>query len=98
MVNEYLPIVKAKYSHPASSEGGMRPIPSSWTREEQMYAAYHDWKPDVPEIVLKLYPSHLHIDIIARAQVRTRVSFVFIAIIDVLLIVLVGQGFRAKDD
>jgi hypothetical protein len=69
MANEYMPVLKAKFRHPASAEGGNHSNPSEWSREQQMYAAYHDWKPDTPEIVLKLYPSHLHIDLVARAQV-----------------------------
>ena len=69
MATEYMPAVKAKYPHSASAGGGNCGDEATWTKEQEMYARYHDRSASDPEIALQLYPSHLHIDIIARGQV-----------------------------
>jgi hypothetical protein len=62
-----MPSVRARFPNPAEAPDSN---PDTWTPSQRIHASYHDWSPDLPEIMTDLYPSHLHIDIVARGQVR----------------------------
>ena len=59
---EWRPALCARYPEPAGE-------PATWSRVEQEYHAYHHPDYFCPE-PYELYPSHLHIDLLPRAQGR----------------------------
>ncbi|MFM7751086.1 MAG: GNAT family N-acetyltransferase [Opitutaceae bacterium] len=61
-VDEWLPPLRAR--HPAPSGPA-----SAWSRDEQLWNLYHHPELFVPEPYAN-YPSHLHIDLLPRAQGR----------------------------
>lgn len=61
--SEYAPRVRAEFPLPEGDE-------ASWTPSQRVHANYHRDKPFLPPSFADLYPSHLHIDLIERAQGR----------------------------
>ncbi|MDQ3398117.1 MAG: GNAT family N-acetyltransferase [Deinococcota bacterium] len=59
-VNAWLPKIREQYPEPAGD-------PGAWTPTERLAHSFHHPKVDVLE-ELKGYPSHLHIDLLPRAQ------------------------------
>ena len=64
MAVEYLPEVCAAFPRPPEAEDD----PADVSRSRSLHRAYHDFKPDLPPALVKLYPSHLHIDLMPHAQ------------------------------
>jgi ribosomal protein S18 acetylase RimI-like enzyme len=64
--------------------------PKTWTRDEQIYHEIHHPQLEVYE-VLEPYPSHLHIDLLPRAQGQGNGK----RMINILLEVLKAKGSRA---
>lgn len=60
--SEWLPRLHSRYPAPASE-------PATWTATERLYHRLHHPGSDLPE-ALRAYPSHLHIDLLKRAQGR----------------------------
>ena len=60
MVNEWLP--ELCQAHPAPTGD-----PAKWTPTEQLYFEYHNYQVYYPP-AFHAYPSHAHIDLLARAQ------------------------------
>ncbi len=59
---EWLPRLRPRYPAPSGE-------PASWSATEQLYHRLHHPGSDLPE-ALRTYPSHLHIDLLERAQGR----------------------------
>jgi ribosomal protein S18 acetylase RimI-like enzyme len=73
LVNEWLPKLKEQYPEPTGD-------PDGWTPTERLAHSFHHPDVDVLE-VLERYPSHLHIDLLPRAQGRgngTRLMHTFL--------------------
>lgn len=60
LAQQWLPPLQAQYPDPQGD-------PENWTRDEKAYHNLHHPKLDLPP-ALKPYPSHLHIDLLPRAQ------------------------------
>ena len=60
--HEWLPGLRARFPAPSGD-------PAPWTRVQQVYQLYHHPEYFIPEPYAK-YPSHLHIDLLPRAQGR----------------------------
>jgi ribosomal protein S18 acetylase RimI-like enzyme len=60
--DEWLPTLQARYSEPQGDA-------STWSRTERLYHQVHHPRTDFPP-ELRDYPSHLHIDLLPRAQGR----------------------------
>jgi ribosomal protein S18 acetylase RimI-like enzyme len=79
-LNEWLPPLRAAHPEPTGN-------PSGWTRDQQAWNLYHH-----PEIfwlrAYEHYPSHLHIDLVARAQGQGLGH----AMMKMLLDALIGRG------
>jgi GNAT superfamily N-acetyltransferase len=78
-----LPPLQKLYPDPKGDE-------TIWTRDEQIYHEIHHPKTDVYK-VLERYPSHLHIDLVSRAQGQGNGK----KMMQVLLETLKGQGSKA---
>lgn len=63
MGSEYLPKVRAKIPRPADAAEG-----STLTPTQRIHREYYEWDGSLPTVLTQLYPSHLHIDIVARGQ------------------------------
>lgn len=61
-LREWLPPLQRRYPDPSGSE-------RDWTRDQHIYHELHHPEPPVPAVV-RAYPSHLHIDLLPRAQGR----------------------------
>ena len=59
-VNEWLPKIQGQVPNPTGK-------PKNWTPSEYLYHKVHHPEIDLPD-ALKAYPSHLHIDLLTRAQ------------------------------
>jgi GNAT superfamily N-acetyltransferase len=79
-VTQWLPKLRARHPEPTND-------PSTWTLTQRLYHAYY--QPDIyyPDS-FRAYPSHLHIDLLARAQGRGLGK----AMVQVLLDRLVAKG------
>ncbi len=60
LAQHWLPPLQAQYPDPQGD-------PDSWTHDEKAHHHFHHPKLDLP-VALKPYPSHLHIDLLPRAQ------------------------------
>jgi ribosomal protein S18 acetylase RimI-like enzyme len=54
---------------PALHEQYVKPVgnPETWTRDERLIKQFYESRPD-DDVLLKDYPSHLHIDLLPRVQ------------------------------
>lgn len=57
---EWFPALRKQYPRPASD-------PETWTRDERMVNEFYEDRSDNDDL-LTAYPSHLHIDLLSRAQ------------------------------
>lgn len=60
MLNEWLPELRARHPAPTGD-------PTTWTPTQQLYFEYHNYQVYYPAS-FHAYPSHVHIDLMARAQ------------------------------
>jgi ribosomal protein S18 acetylase RimI-like enzyme len=60
LLEEWLPPLRQLYPDPTGNK-------ESWTLDERIYHLIHHYTP-TPQKILNLYPSHLHIDVLPRAQ------------------------------
>lgn len=59
---EWFPPLRKRYPRPSGN-------PKTWTRDERLVSAFYENRSDEGDL-LGAYPSHLHIDLLARAQGR----------------------------
>lgn len=59
-LTEWLPPLRARFPDPGGD-------PAAWTPVEQLYHEYHHYEVYYPQS-FRAYPSHLHIDLLPRAQ------------------------------
>lgn len=64
MKKTYLPRVCAAFPRPRDPHV----LGREWTNTDHIHAAYHDFAPHFPPSFEALFPAHLHIDLVARAQ------------------------------
>lgn len=79
---EWFPPLRSRYSEPKGDPGG-------WTRDERIVKHFYE-VPWQDETVLGRYPSHLHIDLLRRAQGRGNGR----ALMETFLTALTAKGSR----